>query len=124
MELPIQYALGYPERLPIAGRRLSLPEIGKLEFLSPDLDRFPCLRLCLEAGEMGGTAPVVVNAANEVAVQAFLDEKIGFNEIAEIVAYALRNHDPVAADSVEIIEETVRVAREKISIDILRKGRS
>ncbi|NLD99762.1 MAG: 1-deoxy-D-xylulose-5-phosphate reductoisomerase, partial [Fibrobacter sp.] len=121
MELPIQYALGYPERLAMTGKRLSLPEIGKLEFLSPDYDRFPCLRLCIEAGEMGGTAPVVVNAANEVAVQAFLDEKIGFGEIAEIVAYALRNHDSVAADSVEVIEETDRFTREMISTNILSK---
>lgn len=64
---------------------------------------------------------MVVNAANEVAVQAFLDEKIGFGEIAEIVAYALRNHDSVAADSVEVIEETDRFTREMISTNILSK---
>ncbi len=122
MELPIQYALGYPQRLPIGGRRLSLPEIGRLEFADPDLDRFPCLKLCLEAGEAGGTAPVVVNAANEMAVAAFLNGKITFNQIAEIVAYSLHSHKPEPADCCEIIEETDRKIRETVLNDFLSKG--
>jgi 1-deoxy-D-xylulose-5-phosphate reductoisomerase len=121
MELPIQYALSYPERLPMTGKRLSLPEIGSLNFSEPDMDRFPCLRLCLEAGEMGGTAPVVVNAANEIAVQAFLDEKIAFSEIAEIVALSLRTHTVTPAISVEVIEATDTIVRETIIKDILSK---
>ena len=122
MELPIQYALGYPQRLPIGGRRLSLPEIGRLEFADPDLDRFPCLKLCLEAGEAGGTAPVVVNGANEMAVAAFLNGKITFNQIAEIVAYSLHSHKPEPADCCEIIEETDRKIRETVLNDFLSKG--
>jgi 1-deoxy-D-xylulose-5-phosphate reductoisomerase len=104
MELPIQYALSYPERLPMTGPRLSLPEIGRLEFFEPDHDRFPCLRLCIEAGTMGGTAPAVVNAANEVAVEAFLAGRIPFTAIAEAVACALEKHTVRPADSLEAIE--------------------
>ncbi|MCL2690081.1 MAG: 1-deoxy-D-xylulose-5-phosphate reductoisomerase [Chitinispirillia bacterium] len=114
MELPIQYALTWPKRLPISGKRLSLPEIGKMEFFEPDFDRFPCLRLCIEAGEIGGTAPAVVNAANEVAVDLFLRGKIGFTGISEIAAQALRNHKPHKADSVEVIEQTDRETRREI----------
>jgi 1-deoxy-D-xylulose-5-phosphate reductoisomerase len=111
MELPIQYALSYPERLPMAGRRLSLPEIGKLEFFEPDGRRFPCLRLCIEAGRRGGTAPAVVNAANEVAVEAFLAGRIPFTAIAEIAAFALEKHAALPADSLEAIEEADRTTR-------------
>lgn len=114
MELPIQYALSYPERLPMNGKRLSLPEIGRLEFFDPDLERFPCLRLCIEAGKMGGTAPAVVNAANEIAVDAFLNGKISFTDIAGIVAYSLQNHSNKRGDSLESVEEADRHTRNKI----------
>jgi 1-deoxy-D-xylulose-5-phosphate reductoisomerase len=86
-----------------------------MEFFEPDFHRFPCLKLCIEAGEIGGTAPAVVNAANEIAVDLFLREKIGFTEISEIVAQALRNHKPQKADSVEIIEQADRETRQKIA---------
>mgnify|MGYP001767028941 FL=1 len=105
MELPIQYALSYPERFPMSGKRLSLPQIQKLDFYDPDLDRFPCLRLCIEAGAAGGTAPVVVNAANEIAVEAFLNKQIGFNDIPAMVSYALERHTVRKADSLETIIE-------------------
>lgn len=121
MELPIQYALSYPDRLPMAGKRLSLPKIGQLEFSEPDFDRFPCLKLCIEAGIAGGTAPVVVNAANEVAVEAFLESKIGFNDIAGIVAFALHSHTVIAADSLEIIEETDHNIRSSILTNYLSR---
>jgi 1-deoxy-D-xylulose-5-phosphate reductoisomerase len=112
MELPIQYALTFPERLPLAAPRLSLAEIGALTFEEPDLDRFPCLRLCIEAGRAGGTLPAVLNAANEVAVHAFLQGEIGFNTIAETIERALDNHTPRAADSVETVEQVDRQTRE------------
>ncbi len=105
MELPIQYALSYPERFPMPGKRLSLPQIQKLDFYDPDPDRFPCLRLCIEAGTAGGTAPVVVNAANEIAVEAFLNKQIGFNDIPAMVSYALERHTVRKADSLEAIIE-------------------
>jgi 1-deoxy-D-xylulose-5-phosphate reductoisomerase len=114
MELPIQYALTYPERLPMCGKRLSLPQIRSLDFAEPDLDKFPCLRTCIEAGKIGGTAPVVINAANEIAVEAFLAEKIKFTDIAGITAYALRNHKPVPADSLEVIEQVDGETRKNI----------
>jgi 1-deoxy-D-xylulose-5-phosphate reductoisomerase len=114
MELPIQYALSYPERLPMTGRRLSLPEIGRLEFSEPDYGRFPCLRLCIEAGKKGGTAPAVANAANEVAVEAFLAGRIPFTAIAEMVAFALEKHTSRPADSLEAIEEADTEIRETI----------
>jgi len=123
MELPIQFALSYPERLPMGGKRLSLPEIGRLEFSDPDLDRFPCLRICIEAGKAGGTAPAVVNAANEVAVAAFLDGKISFNQISEIVAYSLQTCKPERADSCEVIEEVDRRVRGSILNQFLKGKR-
>ena len=114
MELPIQYALTYPERLPMHGKRLSLSEIGKLDFSEPDFDNFPCLETCIKAGTIGGTAPVAVNAANEIAVNAFLEGKIGFVDIAGITAYALRNHTAVSANSLEIIEKVDNEIRKNI----------
>ena len=89
MCLPIQYALTYPERLPSTVPALDLVRAGALTFESPDLERFPCLRLAREAGEEGGTAPAVLNAANEVAVEAFLQGRIGFPDIPRIIEKCL-----------------------------------
>jgi 1-deoxy-D-xylulose-5-phosphate reductoisomerase len=111
MELPIQFALSFPQRLPLKSRRLNLAEVGRLDFSEPDLNRFPCLRLAIEAGKKGGTYPVVLNAANEIAVQYFLDGKIKFNQIWESVSQALEEHVPSSADSVEKIEYTDRETR-------------
>jgi 1-deoxy-D-xylulose-5-phosphate reductoisomerase len=124
MELPIQYALSYPQRLPMNGKRLSLPEIGKLEFFEPDYSRFPCLRLCIEAGTLGGTAPAVVNAANEVAVEAFLAGRIAFTAIADIVTFALEKHASRPADSLEAIEDADTQTRATILEEFFRKGGS
>jgi 1-deoxy-D-xylulose-5-phosphate reductoisomerase len=89
MCLPIQYALTWPERLPSMVPALDLVRTQSLTFEEPDLDRFPCLRLAREAGEEGGTAPAVLNAANEVAVEAFLDGRIGFPDIPAIIEECL-----------------------------------
>jgi 1-deoxy-D-xylulose-5-phosphate reductoisomerase len=121
MELPIQYALTYPERLPMDGPRLSLPDIGKLEFFEADHRRFPCLNICIEAGRRGGTAPAVVNAANEVAVDAFLSGRIPFTSIAETAAFALEKHAQKPADSLEAIEEADRTTREAILNQFLNR---
>jgi 1-deoxy-D-xylulose-5-phosphate reductoisomerase len=115
MELPIQYALSWPHRLPIGGKRLRLSDIRSLEFFEPDMGKFPCLSLCIEAGRIGGTAPAAVNAANEVAVDLFLNKRIGFTDIARIVESALKGHSPVKADSVEVIEGVDREVRERVS---------
>lgn len=89
MRIPIQYALTYPERLPSPAKELDLAEIAGLSFAKPDYETFKCLALCREALRKGGIYPTVANAANEVAVQMFLGEKIGFLDIAEIVEKAL-----------------------------------
>jgi 1-deoxy-D-xylulose-5-phosphate reductoisomerase len=89
MRTPISYTLAYPERLPTAAPRLNLAEVAKLEFEAPDTVRFPALNLAWQALRAGGVAPAVLNAANEVAVQAFLDRRIGFLDIVRIVSEVL-----------------------------------
>jgi 1-deoxy-D-xylulose-5-phosphate reductoisomerase len=86
MRTPIAYAMAWPERMVSPSPRLNLTEIAKLEFFAPDMQRFPALALAWEALRQGGRAPTVLNAANEVAVAAFLDHKIGFLDIASVVA--------------------------------------
>jgi len=114
MELPIQYALSWPKRLPIRGRRLDLSGIGLLSFSRPDYRRFPCLRLCLEAGRTGGTAPAVLNAANEIAVGLFLERKIGFDRIAAILETALSRHAPRPVTSLDQIIDADSETRDAI----------
>jgi 1-deoxy-D-xylulose-5-phosphate reductoisomerase len=90
MRVPISYALHFPERADVDVPRLDLAAAGELIFEQPDTDTFACLRLAREAGEAGGTAPCVLNAADEVAVAAFLDERIPFTGIAEVIERVLR----------------------------------
>ncbi|MFH1378672.1 MAG: 1-deoxy-D-xylulose-5-phosphate reductoisomerase [bacterium] len=92
MRGPIQYALTYPSRQKGIVRQLNLSEIQKLEFYKPDFKRFPCLGLAIRAGKAGGSMPVVLNAANEVAVEAFLDGNISLDKIAFIVGAMLKKH--------------------------------
>jgi 1-deoxy-D-xylulose-5-phosphate reductoisomerase len=95
MRLPIQCALCYPERLPCPSvARLDLGRVGSLEFAVPDLRRFPCLRLGLEAGARGGTYPAVLAAADEVAVEHFLTGRLGFTEIGSVLEGALEAYRP------------------------------
>jgi 1-deoxy-D-xylulose-5-phosphate reductoisomerase len=89
MRTPIAYALGYPERIESGVGVLDLFKIARLDFEAPDTGRFPCLRLAYEALRRGGTAPAILNAANEVAVQAFLDRKIGFMDIPRMIEATL-----------------------------------
>jgi 1-deoxy-D-xylulose-5-phosphate reductoisomerase len=89
MRVPISYALHYPERADVEVPRLDLAAVGSLEFERPDLETFACLRLALEAGKAGGTAPCVLNAADEVAVAAFLEGKIGFTAIPAAIERVL-----------------------------------
>ena len=85
MKVPIAHCLGFPDRVTTVAKRLDLAAIGSLTFEKPDFDRFPALRVAMQALEMGGAMPTVLNAANEVAVAAFLDRKIGFMDIARLV---------------------------------------
>src|SRR3954447_406960 len=93
MRVPISYALHSPERADVPVEPLDLAKLGELTFEPPDEDAFPCLRLARDAAAAGGTAPCVLNAANEVAVQAFLDGEAGFMAIAEVVERALQAHE-------------------------------
>ena len=86
MRVPIAHCLGFPERVPTRARRLDLASIGTLTFEAPDYERFPALRVAMDALRSGGSLPTVLNAANEIAVAAFLDKKISFHAIARIVA--------------------------------------
>lgn len=89
MRLPIQYALTYPERKPLQGERLDFFKLGKLTFERPDMDRFPCLALAFETARTGGTAPCIINAANEVVNLAFREGRIAFTTIAETIQFVL-----------------------------------
>ncbi|MDE7356270.1 MAG: 1-deoxy-D-xylulose-5-phosphate reductoisomerase [Rikenellaceae bacterium] len=111
MRLPIQYALTFPERLPMSGRRLSFDDMT-LSFTRPDIGRFPCLGLAYESMRRGGNAPCVVNAANEVAVAAFLDERIGFMQIPGMIESCLDKMDFIAAPSLDDYRECDKATRE------------
>jgi len=89
MKVPIQYALSHPARWPAPHERLDWSEVPRLDFELPDTDKFPCLRLAFEALEAGGTAPAVLNAANEEAVALFLDEQVGFTDIPRLIEATL-----------------------------------
>jgi len=111
MRIPIAYALSYPERLPLMLEPLDLVRAGRLDFYEPDLDSFPGLRLAFDAVAGGGIMPTVLNGANEVAVAAFLESRIGFLQITETVARTMDIVENVNADSLEAILEADRVAR-------------
>jgi len=113
MRLPIQLALAYPERMPAPPMpRLDLADIGSLNFGTPDMERFPCLRLAMEAGRMGGTAPAVMAAADEVAVERFMAGEVGFLDIPAIIESVLEKHAVVADPDLETVLEADYTARE------------
>ncbi len=115
MRTPIAHALAWPERIEAGVKRLNLTEIHKLEFYQPDLDSFPALGLAFQVLEAGGNAAVIFNAANEIAVEAFLQERIGFLQIPSIVSAAL---DICAAGNINELDEVLefdRLAREATS---------
>jgi len=116
MRIPIQYALSYPERLPAEnGKRLDLATIGKLHFQQMDLVRFKCLDFAYEAGKAGGTLPTVLNAANEVAVQKFLNKEISFLQIEDLIEKALNSHQNILNPSLEVIQEIDVETRKRVS---------
>ena len=113
MRTPISYAMRYPERMPLALPSLDLAEIGRLTFFKPDHDRFPCLRLGYEALRIGGTMPAAMNAANEIAVEAFLHGGIRFVDIPDIIQSTMEAHTSREFDNLEPALEADRSAREK-----------
>jgi 1-deoxy-D-xylulose-5-phosphate reductoisomerase len=111
MRVPISYALHYPERVDVPVAPLDLAQVGALTFEPVDTDAFPCLRLARDAAAAGGTAPCVLNAANEVAVHAFLQGRLGFLGIAAVIEAALERLPPVAVRAFESLYEADREAR-------------
>lgn len=112
MRIPIQYAITWPERYPSPVKHLNLTDYGKLTFFEPDEDTFRCLAACKEAGRRGGLAPAAANGANEAAVQLFLDGKISFLQIGDLVWEAMEHQPDAEASSVDDILNADREARE------------
>ena len=111
MKIPIAYGLGYPNRINSNVESLNLSELGALTFLDPDYDKFPCLGLAKEALMVGGTAPALLNAANEVAVEAFLCEEIEYLEIAKVISEVLERNEIENVDDIDLIKEVDLMAR-------------
>ena len=111
MCLPIQYALTYPDRAASERVQTNFPKIGTLTFEEPDVERFPALELARRAGEIGGTLPAVLNAANEIAVEAFVNRKINFPQITELVRRTMDAHKTVSHPTLEQILEADSWAR-------------
>jgi 1-deoxy-D-xylulose-5-phosphate reductoisomerase len=120
MKLPIQYALLFPERLPPNNRALDLTVLKNLTFLAPDYKKFPCLKLCYRALELGGTAPAVLNAVNEEAVFAFLKNKLKFVDIPYVIEKVMSSHHPVKKPKLDDVLNADQEGREK-SKDIICK---
>lgn len=118
MRTPIAYGLGYPERLQSGVSSLDLITTARLDFCAPDFERFPCLRMAYEALNAGGTAPAILNAANEVAVEAFLAEKIAFMDIPHIIESVLSSArvDPVS--SIEQLVVVDQMARQSATLKL------
>lgn len=115
MRVPIQYALSYPDRLPlISSKRLNLADAATLHFKKMDFDRYPCLQYAYNAGRIGGSMPTVLNAANEVAVGLFLQGKIPFLAIEELVEKAMNRHQPIINPELETIQEVDQDTRKYI----------
>jgi 1-deoxy-D-xylulose-5-phosphate reductoisomerase len=111
MRIPIAHTLAWPRRMATASRRLDLVAVSRLEFSAPDLVRFPALRLAREALRAGGGTPTILNAANEIAVEAFLQRRIGFLAIAETVAGVLAQLGTPKADSLDDVIALDQIAR-------------
>lgn len=116
MRVPIQYALTYPERLHNDTPSLSLAEIGSLQFRKADFERYPCLQMAYECGKQGGTLPTVLNAANEIAVERFLQGEIPFLSIERMIYHALEKHTNIALPSLEEILFADAWAREETKL--------
>ena len=111
MRTPIAHALAYPERIDSGVDAIDLARIGQLDFRKPDFLRFPCLQLAFDVLQSGGCAPAVLNAANEIAVQAFLDGRIGFSRIAQVIAETLHRVPSAAVDTLDSLLAQDQAAR-------------
>ncbi len=121
MKTPIAYALAYPERLPITIPRLDLFRLQKLSFYPPDEEKFPCLRLAFDACRKGSTMPAVLNAANEIAVHAFLEKTISFYDIPSVIEEVMNSHNTCAKPDIKAIVHADAWAREEASKIIINR---
>ncbi len=103
MREPIQFALGFPERMPLDNKKLDFAELGSISFFKPDMDKFPCLGLAYEAIGRGGNIPCVMNAANESAVAAFLRDRIGFYDIPHIISECMEKAEAIKEPTLDDI---------------------
>lgn len=112
MRIPIAHALAWPQRMKSGVAALDLFEIGRLDFEQPDMQRFPCLTLAYQALRVGGTAPAVLSAANEVAVEAFLEGRLSYSKIIGTIDFSLQSIEAQPANSLDVILEADRLARQ------------
>ena len=115
MRLPIQYAFSYPRRLSLNGERLDLFQMKDLTFERPDVERFRCLGLAYEALRQGGNMPCIVNAANEIANRAFIDDRIGYEQIADIIEQTMAKISFTTDNALETYLQTDKEARQYAS---------
>ncbi|MFH2004816.1 MAG: 1-deoxy-D-xylulose-5-phosphate reductoisomerase [Bacteroidota bacterium] len=120
MKIPIQYALTFPERLPSNSEKINFANLGQMTFFKPDLEKFECLKLAYRALNTGGTAPVILNAANEIAVEYFLSGKIKFTQIPELIESGLDDQPVIHNPSIERIIETDIMTRDYVKQRIER----
>ena len=118
MKLPIQYGLSFPQRFPLTTSRIDFAQLGALTFLSPDFERFPCLSLAYEALKRGGNIACAMSSANEIAVQSFLQDRISFLQIPQLVENVMEQIPYVATPSLEDLQNTDKEAR-KMSMKFL-----
>ena len=116
MKIPISFALGYPQRLANNTKRIDLAEVGALNFEKPDYEKFHCLALAKQALELGGKAPIALNAANEIAVEAFLNEKISFIQIPYVVEMVVEKIISSAKNTIEALDQVFEVDIESRSL--------
>ncbi|MDW3095209.1 MAG: 1-deoxy-D-xylulose-5-phosphate reductoisomerase [Gammaproteobacteria bacterium] len=123
MRVPIAHAMAWPARIDSGVDGLDMTKHSGLEFFQPDMQRFPCLRLAMDVQKIGGSSPAIMNAANEVAVQSFLDGKIQYTQIYNVVASVIEKLEPVAIDNVETVLEIDRCSRQTATQTILELSR-
>jgi 1-deoxy-D-xylulose-5-phosphate reductoisomerase len=117
MRIPIAHSMAWPERFDSGVEPLNIFDVGRMDFQEPNLERFPCLRLAYEAINAGGIMPTVLNAANEIAVEAFLDERVRFTDIPVIIERSMKKFEVKVADSLKIIldiDQQARIAAKQI----------
>lgn len=118
MRTPIQYALSYPERIESSVRRLDFNNLGQLTFMSPDIEKFPCLPLAYEALKIGKTMPCVLNGANEILVEYFLQNRIGFYDIPRFIERAMAIHKPFSYKTIDEILEVDKWVKKWVKSEI------